>query len=121
MSDKLAVLVLAAALGACASPASVPFPATESAPSSMAIIETRAGPRPAADIPESERIAWYEANRPRPQTPPRVEQVVVVEERPVWRDRYHDPHWGWWLPFSFHLGYRSGWRRGWGWGAGWCW
>ena len=101
------------------------------APPPMGLIEGPSVAPPANDIPESQRRAWLDAQRPRVE-PVHVEREIVVDRRPVRYerdyDRYdrYDRRDGWYLPLSLSLGYWGGSRRrhgGWGlgWNSGWCW
>ncbi len=119
------LLLVAAALGAasCASTREGPPPGEGySATKPMDLIEGPGVAPPANDIPESRRIAWLEAQRPRvapaPQPTTRVERVYVREPA-----RYVDEYrrWDdWYVPISLSLGWWGGGRRGrgWGWGIG---
>ena len=118
----LVALVTAAA---CTTTETVAPPGERSAdrPPSMALIEGHGVAPPANDIPESQRRAWLDAQRP-PVEDVRVEREVIVERRPVRyeRDYDRDDRWeGWYLPVSLSLGYWGGshGHRGWSWGLGW--
>ena len=86
-------------------------------------------PTPARDMPESERIEWWERNRPARGHRPghdqtlapsvRVETVRVVERGHDhgWHDHvWHDV---WWPSLAVSLGYWSRSHHGWRWGIGW--
>ena len=128
---KIAIVLTVLALAAgCAAPVMVPAPGTgyygDSA--GMALIEGPSVPPPANDIPESQRRAWFDAQRPNVE-PVQVERVIVREREPARRvyvrdyDRCND----WYLPLSLSLGWWGSHHRGhgWGWGLGWnngwCW
>jgi hypothetical protein len=93
----------------------------------MSLIESPSVAPPQNDIPESQRRAWIEAQRPAPPPPPpRVERVYVSE--PVHYVHDHRGWDDWYLPISLSLGYWSGWGGGhhghghdhgggWGWGV----
>jgi hypothetical protein len=135
MTRSLLVLSLGAGmLGACANVERVPAPsfATPEFGPVTKPIETP-GSRPAHDIPESDRIKWFEAQTPRsadvpePERPA-AERVVVREYEPRYRYDWYDPWAGWYLPVSLDLGWwwGGGHRHrghGWGvsghWGRGW--
>jgi hypothetical protein len=77
---------------------------------------------PANDISETQRLEWFDAQRPRYET--------VETERVTWRDmepyhveRHSDPCWLWAIPLSLSFGYASGGHghSGWGVGATWGW
>ena len=129
MMRTLAVLAVAASLAACRTVEKVPAPGASSAdygPMTQ-LVETPSS-RVERDIPESQRIAWYEAQRPKAapvQRPVEVEREYVVRReyepvRYVERPYVYD---GWYLPFSLSLGWwggrHGGHRSGWGWGLGW--
>ena len=117
--------LLALAATACASREYVPAPSEAYPPpwTSMALIEGPSVAPPADDIPESQRRAWFEAQRPAPPpvTTTRVERVVVREREPIRYVRERDRHDDWYLPISLSLGWWAGWGNrhghGWGWGV----
>ena len=103
------LLVLAAALAACASkPKMAPGQADWAANRPLTtLIEGPVVRPPANDISETQRREWFDAQRPR---------VEEVPSQPVaWRDwePYHvvpesDPWWLWAIPLSLSFGYSSG-------------
>jgi len=103
------LLVLAAALAACASkPKDTPVYLgwTGDRPPTK-LIEGPIVRPPANDISETQRREWFDAQRPR---------VEEVQSQPVsWREcePYHaephcDPWWRWLIPMSLSFGYASG-------------
>jgi hypothetical protein len=104
-----ALLTLALGAAACSSPDVAPpsqvfFPTKKP----MSLIEGPSVPPPANDIPESQRVAWFDAHRPpKPPPPPHVERVYVSE--PVYHAHDHHGWDDWYLPISLSLGYWSGW------------
>jgi hypothetical protein len=124
-THALELLSIALFAAACASPDVSPpgqqfFPTRKPMP----LIEGPTVPPPENDIPEWQRIEWFERQNPPPPPVERVERVYVhepvehVHERPAWD--------GWYLPISLSLGYFSGWgghhhdhhdHGGWGWGV----
>jgi hypothetical protein len=132
----LSVLALSLASAACASRSRVPPPGagTFDAGPLGSLIETPASPRAANDIPESQRIKWFEDQVTQSDEGYRPTEYVERERDVVYVDRgyWRDP---WYSPVSLSLGFwgGSGWghRRhhrghggfGWGlgWGSGWGW
>ena len=116
----LAVLLLA---GCASPPPTVPVPYSRygaDAPPVM-LVETHATPMTGEDIPESERRAWFDAQRPIPpeqdESQPQVVERIV--ERPVCHESSHSAPW-WWFPLAFSFGYSSGGGHhggGWNWGV----
>ena len=112
-----AALVVAVALSsaACASAQPVQMPVYTSAPAMFRLAEFPTVPPPANDIPESERRAWIEANRPQVAYVPAQDQHA--------EDEYSSCHdcghgWGIGLPISIGLGYYGGGCHGGGFGVG---
>lgn len=120
-------------LAACASVSRVPPPGAVALDVALdvgrarSLIETPASPRAASDIPEAQRIEWFEAQRPgsdpvyRPTEFAEPVETVYVDRGGTWND--------WHVPISLSLGWwGGGWghrRHGFGWGLGWnngwCW
>ena len=126
LARAAAIPTVAALLAACATADRVPPPGAaglDYRPMTY-LVETPTS-RMEHDIPESQRIKWYEAQRPPAAVayrPVQVEREYVVRHeyepvRYVERSRAWD---GWYLPFALSLGWWGGHRhghRGWGWGV----
>src|SRR6185503_15637284 len=126
-------LVALLVLPACASQRQEPLVPLQRLPPPMTrLVLSPDEPPPADDVPESKRLAWLEANRPKPSVVTPVhhdEREVVIRERPI---RIYEPAYercdGWWAPLSVGIGFFGGFHRhhGWGWSVGWgrgwnCW
>jgi hypothetical protein len=101
-----AVLVLGVALlpAACASAQPGPRTYLPPAPAAFRLVEVPAVPPPANDIPESERRAWIEANRPQAYYVPSQEQPADES----CSSGYGCGGWGIGLPISLGFGWSSG-------------
>ncbi len=121
MSNSNLVLALSlVALAGCASstPAVPPGFHYAAYPPPMKLIEGPSAPPPANDISEADRIAWLDSHRPRSEP----ERIIIRESSPDRYEHYDDGgDWGWAIPLTLSLGYRSGGGcgGGWGWGLGW--
>jgi hypothetical protein len=120
------ILVLAAALPACASASPGPrgFADPSAGRTMTRLIETPAG-RPANDISEEERRAWFDAQRPQAE-PVDADRFVRRDCGPPecgeHCDRHCVPSWLWAIPLSLSFGYSSGGHHdhgGWGVGTTW--
>jgi hypothetical protein len=103
--DALAFFALLVATTGCAATTTEFRPAVDYLASSRGTAVLCEGPTippPENDIPESQRTAWIEANRPAP--PPQVERVVVHETAPVHYVREYERCNDWVAPVSFVLG-----------------
>lgn len=124
MRTTMPLIVVAAALAACSSPSRetpVYFGWTGD-PAPTKLIEGPVVRPPANDISEEQRLAWFDAQRPRIETV-ESERIVWRDREPVRYERDSAPCWLWAIPLSLSFGYSSGGHHGggWGWGANWGW